>query len=177
MIGPNCPGVLSPGKANVGIIPAEIFSRGHDRPRLALRHAHVPDRPRARRSSGSATRRSSGSAAIRSSARRFIDVLAAVRGRSRDRADRPRRRDRRRRGGEGGPLRRGARDEARASPTSPASPAPPGKTMGHAGAIISGLVGHGAGEEGSARKQRHPGRDDADRGRAARGRALRRART
>jgi len=28
MIGPNCPGVLSPGKANVGIIPAEIFSSG-----------------------------------------------------------------------------------------------------------------------------------------------------
>ena len=28
MVGPNCPGVLSPGKANVGIIPAEIFSEG-----------------------------------------------------------------------------------------------------------------------------------------------------
>jgi len=28
MIGPNCPGALSPGKANVGIIPAEIFERG-----------------------------------------------------------------------------------------------------------------------------------------------------
>jgi succinyl-CoA synthetase alpha subunit len=28
MIGPNCPGVLSPAKANVGIIPAEIFSEG-----------------------------------------------------------------------------------------------------------------------------------------------------
>jgi succinyl-CoA synthetase alpha subunit len=28
MIGPNCPGVLSPGKANVGIIPAEVFSAG-----------------------------------------------------------------------------------------------------------------------------------------------------
>ena len=28
MIGPNCPGALSPGKANVGIIPAEIFSPG-----------------------------------------------------------------------------------------------------------------------------------------------------
>jgi succinyl-CoA synthetase alpha subunit len=28
MVGPNCPGVLSPGKANVGIIPAEIFSIG-----------------------------------------------------------------------------------------------------------------------------------------------------
>jgi succinyl-CoA synthetase alpha subunit len=28
LIGPNCPGVLSPGKANVGIIPAELFARG-----------------------------------------------------------------------------------------------------------------------------------------------------
>jgi succinyl-CoA synthetase alpha subunit len=28
MIGPNCPGALSPGKANVGIIPAEIFREG-----------------------------------------------------------------------------------------------------------------------------------------------------
>src|SRR3954466_8201041 len=28
MIGPNCPGALSPGKANVGIIPAEIFTAG-----------------------------------------------------------------------------------------------------------------------------------------------------
>jgi succinyl-CoA synthetase alpha subunit len=29
LVGPNCPGALSPGKANVGIIPAEIFSEGH----------------------------------------------------------------------------------------------------------------------------------------------------
>jgi succinyl-CoA synthetase alpha subunit len=28
MIGPNCPGALSPGKSNVGIIPAEIFNEG-----------------------------------------------------------------------------------------------------------------------------------------------------
>ena len=28
IIGPNCPGALSPGKANVGIIPAEIFREG-----------------------------------------------------------------------------------------------------------------------------------------------------
>jgi succinyl-CoA synthetase alpha subunit len=28
LIGPNCPGVLSPGKANVGIIPAEVFRGG-----------------------------------------------------------------------------------------------------------------------------------------------------
>jgi succinyl-CoA synthetase alpha subunit len=29
LIGPNCPGVLSPGKANAGIIPAEIFTEGN----------------------------------------------------------------------------------------------------------------------------------------------------
>ncbi len=28
MIGPNCPGALSPGKANAGIIPAEVFAAG-----------------------------------------------------------------------------------------------------------------------------------------------------
>jgi succinyl-CoA synthetase alpha subunit len=28
MLGPNCPGALSPGKANVGIIPAQIFREG-----------------------------------------------------------------------------------------------------------------------------------------------------
>ena len=28
MVGPNCPGALSPGKANAGIIPAEIFREG-----------------------------------------------------------------------------------------------------------------------------------------------------
>jgi succinyl-CoA synthetase alpha subunit len=28
MIGPNCPGALSPGRGNVGIIPAEIFREG-----------------------------------------------------------------------------------------------------------------------------------------------------
>ncbi|HEY2260215.1 MAG TPA: succinate--CoA ligase subunit alpha [Solirubrobacteraceae bacterium] len=29
LIGPNCPGILSPGKANVGIIPAAFFSEGN----------------------------------------------------------------------------------------------------------------------------------------------------
>ncbi|MEX2614348.1 MAG: CoA-binding protein, partial [Gaiellaceae bacterium] len=28
LVGPNCPGALSPGKANVGIIPGEIFREG-----------------------------------------------------------------------------------------------------------------------------------------------------
>ena len=29
LIGPNCPGVLSPGEANVGIIPAQFFEQGN----------------------------------------------------------------------------------------------------------------------------------------------------
>src|SRR5213083_2084849 len=29
LVGPNCPGILSPGKANVGIIPASFFSQGN----------------------------------------------------------------------------------------------------------------------------------------------------
>jgi succinyl-CoA synthetase alpha subunit len=29
LIGPNCPGILSPGKANVGIIPASFFKEGN----------------------------------------------------------------------------------------------------------------------------------------------------
>src|SRR5205823_3953531 len=29
LIGPNCPGILSPGKANVGIIPAAFFRQGN----------------------------------------------------------------------------------------------------------------------------------------------------
>jgi succinyl-CoA synthetase alpha subunit len=29
LLGPNCPGALSPGKANVGIIPAQVFAAGN----------------------------------------------------------------------------------------------------------------------------------------------------
>jgi succinyl-CoA synthetase alpha subunit len=29
LVGPNCPGILSPGKANVGIIPASFFEQGN----------------------------------------------------------------------------------------------------------------------------------------------------
>ena len=43
--------------------------------------------------------------------------------------------------------------------------APEGKTMGHAGAIVSGSLGHGAGQEGGPRGRRRQGRQDAVRDR------------
>ena len=47
IIGPNCPGIISPGKSNAGIIPAE-----HHRPRpgragVEVRHPDLPDDVRA----------------------------------------------------------------------------------------------------------------------------------
>ncbi len=49
--------------------------------------------------------------------------------------------------------------------------APEGKTMGHAGAIVSGSAGTAAGQEGRAGGRRRPGRQDA----VARPRGLMRA--
>jgi succinyl-CoA synthetase alpha subunit len=89
MLGPNCPGALSPGKANVGIIPAE-----GDRPRLALRDADVSDRPRA----DPARARQLDDRRYRGRSRRRLLVhrrAREVRGRRRDRGRRPGRRNRR----------------------------------------------------------------------------------
>ena len=47
LIGPNCPGVLSPGKANVGIIPAQFFDPGPIGVVSKSGHADLPDRQRA----------------------------------------------------------------------------------------------------------------------------------
>jgi hypothetical protein len=47
--------------------------------------------------------------------------------------------------------------------------APEGKTMGHAGAIVSGLLRYGGGQAGGAGEGRRPRRQDAERGGARHG--------
>ena len=139
MIGPNCPGVLSPGKANVGIIPAEIFSEGviglvsrsgtltyqigHELTQLGLGNSTIVG--------------IGGDPVVGSS---FIDVLA------RFEAD-PETELIVMVGEIGGDEEEKAAQFVREQVTKPVLAyiagfsAPPGKTMGHAGAIISGSSG------------------------------------
>ena len=41
LIGPNCPGVITPGECKIGIMPGNIFKPRQGRHRLALRHADL----------------------------------------------------------------------------------------------------------------------------------------
>lgn len=139
MLGPNCPGALSPGKANVGIIPAEIFrpgstglvSRsgtltyqiGHELTQLGLGNSTIVG--------------IGGDPVVGSS---FVDVLA------RFQAD-PETALVVMVGEIGGDEEEKAAAFIEAELTKPVVAyiagftAPPGKTMGHAGAIISGSAG------------------------------------
>jgi succinyl-CoA synthetase alpha subunit len=139
MIGPNCPGALSPGKANVGIIPAEIFREGsiglvsrsgtltyqigHELTQMGL---------------GNSTIVGIGGDPIVGSS--FIDVLTLFR-------DDPQTEYVVLVGEIGGDEEEKAAEFIAAELGKPAVAyiagftAPPGKTMGHAGAIISGSSG------------------------------------
>jgi succinyl-CoA synthetase alpha subunit len=145
MLGPNCPGALSPGKANVGIIPAEIFREGavglvsrsgtltyqigHELTQLGLGNSTIVG--------------IGGDPVVGSS---FIDVLG------RFEAD-----DETEYvvmvGEIGGDEEEKAAEFIEAEMTKPVLAyiagftAPPGKTMGHAGAIISGSSGTAQGKK------------------------------
>jgi succinyl-CoA synthetase alpha subunit len=139
LVGPNCPGALSPGKANVGIIPAEIFREGgvglvsrsgtltyqigHELTQLGL---------------GSSTIVGIGGDPVVGSS--FVDVLTLFE------AD-PQTEQVVMVGEIGGDEEEKAAAFIEAEMTKPVVAyiagftAPPGKTMGHAGAIISGSAG------------------------------------
>jgi succinyl-CoA synthetase alpha subunit len=139
MLGPNCPGALSPGKANVGIIPAEIFQAGdvglvsrsgtltyqigHELTQLGIGQSTIVG--------------IGGDPVVGSS---FVDILA------RFEAD-PETELVVMVGEIGGAEEEKAAEFIGAEMTKPVVAyiagftAPPGKTMGHAGAIISGTSG------------------------------------
>ena len=149
LLGPNCPGALSPGIANVGIIPAQVFARGGVG--LVSRSGTLTYQigaELARLGVGNSTIVGIGGDPVVGTS--FIDVLELFQ------AD---------------PATElivmvgeiGGNEEEKAAAfiaehvTKPVVAyiagftAPPGKTMGHAGAIISGSSGTAAGQEGGAR--------------------------
>jgi succinyl-CoA synthetase alpha subunit len=139
MIGPNCPGVLSPGKANVGIIPAEIFREGgvglvSRSGTLTYQIGHELTQ----RSLGNSTIVGIGGDPVVGSS--FVDVL------ERFESD-PQTEQVVMVGEIGGDEEEKAAAFIEAKMSKPVVAyiagftAPPGKTMGHAGAIISGSAG------------------------------------
>jgi succinyl-CoA synthetase alpha subunit len=139
MIGPNCPGALSPGKANVGIIPAEVFSEGSiglisRSGTLTYQIGHEL----AQRGLGNSTIVGIGGDPVVGSS--FVDVLEKFE------AD-PETEYVVMVGEIGGEEEEKAARYIQAEMSKPVFAyiagftAPPGKTMGHAGAIISGSSG------------------------------------
>jgi succinyl-CoA synthetase alpha subunit len=139
LVGPNCPGVLSPGKANVGIIPAAFFREGNVG--VVSRSGTLTyqiGNELAQRGLGNSTIVGIGGDPVVGSS--FVDVLALF-------ADDPETELIVMAGEIGG----SAEEEAAAYIADHVRKpvvayiagftAPPGKTMGHAGAIVSGSQG------------------------------------
>ena len=139
LIGPNCPGACSPGKANAGIIPAEIFREGSVG--LVSRSGTLTYQigfELAQLGLGNSTIVGIGGDPVVGSS--FIDVL--------ERFEADEETESVVMVGEiGGAEEEKAAEFIRDSMTKPVFAyiagftAPPGKTMGHAGAIISGSAG------------------------------------
>ena len=98
LVGPNCPGILSPGKATVGIIPASFFKQGNVG--VVSRSGTLTyqiGNELAQSGFGNSTIVGIGGDPVPGTD--FIDVIGLFEAGPRDRADRDVRRDRRRRRG------------------------------------------------------------------------------
>ena len=138
LIGPNCPGVITPGECKIGIMPGHIHQRG--KIGIVSRSGTLTYEAVAQTTAvglGQTTCVGIGGDPVNGT--NFIECLEMFLRRSGDRGHRHDRRDRRRRRGRGRRVPQGVEDaRSRWSASSPARTAPPGRRMGHAGAIISG---------------------------------------
>jgi succinyl-CoA synthetase alpha subunit len=142
LIGPNCPGVLSPGKANVGIIPAAFFSEGNVG--VVSRSGTLTyqiGNELAQRGFGNSSIVGIGGDPVPGSS--FIDIIELFEADAETELIVM--------SGEiGGSAEEEAADYIAANVSKPVVgyiagvTAPPGKTMGHAGAIVSGSSGSAA---------------------------------
>jgi succinyl-CoA synthetase alpha subunit len=142
LVGPNCPGILSPGKASVGIIPASFFKEGNVG--VVSRSGTLTyqiGNSLAQRGFGNSSIVGIGGDPVPGSS--FVDVLALFEADPQT--------DLIVMAGEiGGSAEEEAADFIAEHVTKPVVAyiagftAPPGKTMGHAGAIVSGSQGTAA---------------------------------
>jgi succinyl-CoA synthetase alpha subunit len=139
LVGPNCPGVLSPGKANVGIIPAAFFKEGNVG--VVSRSGTLTyqiGNELAQRGFGNSSIVGIGGDPVPGTS--FIDVIGLFQ-------DDPETELIVMSGEIGGDAEEQAAEFIAANVTKPVVgyiagfTAPPGKTMGHAGAIVSGSKG------------------------------------
>jgi succinyl-CoA synthetase alpha subunit len=151
LIGPNCPGVLSPGKANVGIIPASFFKEGSVG--VVSRSGTLTyqiGNELAQRGFGNSSIVGIGGDPVPGSS--FIDILELFQ-------DDPETELIVMSGEIGGDAEERAAEYIAAHVTKPVVgyiagfTAPPGKTMGHAGAIVSGTKGTAAAKADALEEQ------------------------